>query len=203
MNFPGPNRVPQNHLSFPATLAVVVSALVLVGCVVRPSVRYDGDRVVFNRPEQKNIEKITVTLIGLGPKTDPAEARLIAETAVRTGAELARKYGVTMIPEFHNMLINVGMKDRGLCWQWTWDMAAALAPLKPRTFEYHWCVSDWGLRFEHNTVVVTAVDQPYTEGVTLDPWVDSGRITCRKVAGDKLFKWEQRVPPAGSAFSKP
>lgn len=157
--------------------------------------------MVLDRSEQKTVDKITATLIALGPKTDPAEARLIAETSVRTGAELAKKYGVTVIPEFQNMLINAGVKDRGLCWQWTWDMAAALAPLKPKTFEFHWCVSDWGLRYEHNTVVATALDQPYTEGVTLDPWIDSGRITCKKTTGDKLFKWEQRVPPAGSAFA--
>ncbi len=197
-----------NRVSFPrifrpnfAALALASLTLVLGGCALPPSLHYEGDRVVFNASQQKKIERITAKLVALGPKTDPVEARLIAETAVRTGAELAKKYGVTMIPEFHNMLINAGMKDRGLCWQWTWDMAAALAPLKPRSFEYHWCVSDWGLRYEHNTVVVTALEQPYYDGVTLDPWIDSGRITCEKVAGDKLFKWEQRVPPAGSAFA--
>ena len=175
--------------------------LALGGCALPPSLQYEGGRVVYSASQQKKIERITEKLVALGPKTDPAEARLIAETAVRTGAELAKKYGVTMIPEFHNVLINAGIKERGLCWQWTWDMSSALAPLKPRTFEYHWCVSEWGLRYEHNTVVVTAVDQPYYDGVTLDPWIDSGRITCEKVAGDKLFKWEQRVPPPGSAFA--
>jgi hypothetical protein len=171
-------------------------------CVATPRIARDAaGQPVIAKSELPNVTKIQEALMTLVPAGDPAEAQRIAEVAVLTGAESAKKFGVVFGPAEHNWMVNRGLKPGGLCWQWTWDMAAALAPLKPRSFEYHWCVSDWGLRYEHNTVVVTAVDQPYYDGVTLDPWIDSGRITCEKVAGDKLFKWEQRVPPAGSAFA--
>ena len=176
----------------------VVAALALGGCVTPPKVRHEGDRVVFNPPELENIAKITRMLVSLGPATDPAEAALIAETAVRTGAECAERYGVNLSPDFHNMLVNRGLRPRGLCWQFTWDMAAALGPLKPKTFDYHWCVADWTEREEHNTIVVTARGGLYKEGITLDPWISSGVVTSNYVLRDKTHQWLERLPPVGA-----
>ena len=192
------HRAPEKIRAWLDAALILLTALSLGGCVTPPKVRRDGDRVLYDQPERENIAKITAMLVTLGPNTDSAEAALIAETAVRTGAECAERYHVNLSPDFHNMLVNRGLRPRGLCWQWTWDMAAALGPLKPKTFDYHWCVADWTEREEHNTIVVTARGGLYREGITIDPWISSGFVTSNYVLKDKKHQWVERLPPAGA-----
>ena len=104
-------------------------------------------------------------------------------------------------------MVNRGLRQRGLCWQWTWDMAAAVAPLHPKTFDFHWGISNAALFNEHNSIVVTARGQPFDTGITLDPWRSSGYVTAVRVTDDGTFKvppdrdykWTERRPPAGAA----
>ncbi len=177
---------------------LLVTALVLASCVDKPAIRREGDRVVLAPSEQPNIDRVAEKLMTLVPAGDPLEARRIAEAAVLRGAELAEKYGVNLPPAEHNLLVNFGLRPRGLCWQWTWDMAAALEPIHPRTFDFHWGASNETRYNEHNTVVVTAKGQPFVEGVMLDPWRSSGRITAIRLNADREYKWSKRQPPEGA-----
>ena len=133
-------------------------------------------------------------LTALEDTTDPAEARTVAETAIRYSAHLAIQYNVVRPAVFHNILVRIGVRDRGLCYQWTEDLIKELAALNLKTYELHWGVAYRGsdLR-EHNTVVVTANGYGIEQGIVLDPWRNSGELYWVAVKEDK-YPWKL-LPP--------
>lgn len=184
------------------------TAVLATGCVATPRIARDASgQPIIAKSELPNVTRIQEALMTLVPTGDPAEAQRIAEVAVLTGAESAKKFGVIFGPAEHNWMVNRGLKPGGLCWQWTWEMAAAVAPLHPKTFDFHWGISNAGLFNEHNSIVVTALGQPFDTGITLDPWRSSGYVTAVRVTNDGTFKvpydrdykWVERRPPAGAA----
>lgn len=182
------------------TVFTAVGLCVLPACVSRPGLQHDASgRAVLAPSELPNVTRVEDLLMTLVPSGDPAEAHLIAATAVLNGAVCAERYNVTVGPAEHNWMVNRGLRDRGLCWQWTWDMAAALAPLQAKTFDLHWGISNDGKFNEHNSIVVTARGQPFATGITLDPWRSSGYVTAVPVTDDREYKWNERRSPAGAA----
>jgi len=189
-------------------LILTCAAGLSTACVATPRVARDAaGQPIIAKSELPNVTKIQEALMTLVPTGSPAEAQRIAEVAVLTGAESAKKYGVIFGPAEHNWMVNRGLRERGLCWQWTWDMAAALAPLQLKTFDLHWGISNAALFNEHNSIVVTALGQPFDTGITLDPWRSSGYVTAVRVINDGTFKvpydrdykWVERHSPAGAA----
>src|SRR5215470_259147 len=52
---------------------------------------------------------------------DPNEAKLLAECAYATVAQLRQEYRMFGTPIFNNFLVYHGWRKRGYCWQWTED----------------------------------------------------------------------------------
>ncbi|MBS0657379.1 MAG: hypothetical protein JSR82_03930 [Verrucomicrobia bacterium] len=145
--------------------------------------------------EVAQVERELQRVLPAGPAS---ERRRIAETAVQTGAELARRYGVTTGPWIHNTMVNVGLRERGLCWQWAEDLTDALGRLGLRGHEVHWGKANGGTLREHNTVVVTARGQDFADGLVLDPWRGSGVIFAVRTREDPKYRWRKMDPPARS-----
>jgi hypothetical protein len=103
---------------------------------------------------------------------------------------LAEEYRVVPPARWHNLLIQMGLRDRGLCYHWTEDLMAHLQALHLANYELHWGVAHPGsdLR-EHNSVVVTALNQPFEKGLVLDPWRNSGELTWVRVEED-AYPWQ-------------
>jgi len=126
----------------------------------------------------------------LGPEVDAAEALLAAKTACSYSLALATQYRVVRPPFLHNILVNMGRRDRGLCFHWAEDISEELERLQLQTLEIHRGVARLGRRGEHSSVVLTAVGQPFEEGVVLDGWRRSGRLYWQAVRQDK-YKWQR------------
>ena len=90
----------------------------------------------------------------------------------------------------HNILVRIGARDRGLCYQWTEDLIKELTKLNLKTYDLHWGVAYRGsdLR-EHNTVVITANGSGFEDGIVLDPWRNSGVLYWAAVKEDE-YPWE-------------
>jgi hypothetical protein len=114
----------------------------------------------------------------------------VAVCAFDTSRELAREYGMAGPANFHNFLVNTGLKKRGLCHHWTRDLMQRLAALKLRTFDLHWGAARAGTLREHNAVVVTAKGAPFASGLVLDGWRSSGRLFSGAVATDR-YPWRE------------
>jgi hypothetical protein len=130
-------------------------------------------------------------LTQLDGRTDRAEAGLVARTAVETSRRLAEAYRIVPPALFHNLLIQAGIRERGLCYHWTEDMLKALLALRLESYALHWGVAYPGsdLR-EHNSVVVTARGQAFSEGLVLDPWRHAGELYWAVVGRDE-YPWEE------------
>jgi len=130
-------------------------------------------------------------LLTLNHSSDEAEARRTAETALKASAFLAREYRLVRPPILHNLFVQMGLRDRGLCYHWTEDLMSYLDALQLRSFQLRWGVAHQGsdLR-EHNTVVITAHGQPFETGLVLDPWRHSGNLYWVIVKDDK-YPWKE------------
>ena len=137
----------------------------------------------------------------LGPKVRPDEAQRVAQCAYATAERLRHDYRMIGPPLFHNFLVNVGIRKRGLCFQWAEDLLVNLDALKLATLELHWGEARAGSLREHNCVVVTARGQPFRDGILLDCWRHSGRLFWSPVATDH-YPWVEDSRYAEIARSK-
>jgi hypothetical protein len=128
-------------------------------------------------------------IAALGPKVRRDEARQLAECAYATTAKLRRDYGVLGPALFHNFLVHVGIRKRGLCFQWAEDLLAQLDALKATTLELHWAEARARTLRENNCIVVTAKGQPFREGIVLDPWRQAGHLFWAPVPADHFYPW--------------
>ena len=120
------------------------------------------------------------------------EARRLATVAEHTARQLAGSYGVRWPAWLHNCLVNTGVKQRGLCWQYMEDMFACLAAEHPVHYDLHCAVRDDGdLFLEHNCVVITAAGKDFTTGLVLDPWRSPGRLLVFRARGEGKPWYEQ------------
>ena len=137
--------------------------------------------------DERSINGLRDALIALSPRTvDPREAELLSVTAHNTSRQLARQYGVTGDPAIHNYLINIGVKKKGICADYTHDIGARLKEFRFKTLVLHWGAAWAKESDENNALVVTAKDQAFLDGIVLDGWRRGGRLFWCKLKDD----WE-------------
>ncbi len=153
---------------------------------------------VAPRGEPSRASSLAAQIRNLSPTVDPVEAQTVAETACAYSLALAEEYRVVRPAIFHNVLVNLGIRERGLCFQWADDLSARLAALPLRSLQLHRGAARLETRREHSCVVLAAVGQPFVEGLALDAWRRSGRLVWAPVVGDK-YPWieVEVLPEAG------
>jgi hypothetical protein len=175
----------------------------LLGCA-KANVYYPGntpsdpttsDSLSDDQAYWGKIKQLEQELIGLSAAVDTAEARILAETAVRESGILAEEYQLVRPAVAHNLLVVFGIRERGLCYHWTGDLMKKLQTLDLKCFQLHWGVAYRGSELrEHNCVVVTAKGQSFFKGIVLDPWRNSGNLFWAQVAKDS-YPWKV-LPPS-------
>ncbi len=130
----------------------------------------------------------------LGPGVDPEEARRAARIAIDYSLELKRQYRVTDPPLIHNMKVNMGLRPRGLCYQWADDLEARLRQENFRTLTLHRAIanSDRPFLIEHSTVIISRKGDPFEKGIVLDPWRYGGTLYWSPTLKDETYKWIPR-----------
>ncbi len=171
---------------FSPILKLLMAAVIASGCAgpharLSPSESEAASRIASLQQE----------LAALGPATSGEEARLVAQTAITYSRTLAENYRVVPPAVFHNLLIQIGVRERGLCYQWTEDLMQHLQSLHLQSYRLLWGVAYRGsdLR-EHNSVVITALGQRFEDGLILDPWRDSGNLYWVTVHKDS-YPWQE------------
>lgn len=169
----------------PTRWLLPVLALALVSCQSHQA-----------EPPAATVAATAEKLAGLHGENPPApvrdEASRLALVAEREARALAIGYRVSGPAWFHNCLVNVGIKERGLCWQYMEDMFAVLVRENPRHFALHTAVRDDNSTFlEHNCVLLAAKGKPFVSGWILDPWVKPGSLQLIRPRGDGRPWYEQ------------
>ncbi len=145
--------------------------------------------------ESSRIADLEASILALDDSIAPAEARRAARVAIRYSHQLAQEYEVTDSPLMHNIKVNMGLRERGLCIDWTSDLLRRLYQEEFETLDLHWAIANYRtvFRLEHSTVVVSAVGQPIEQGLILDPWRYSGRLYWSQTLADSGYVWEPQA----------
>ena len=104
------------------------SLFFLIGCAVKtPPLEYRQAKIVT----LKNM------LLNLGSSVDVYEAYDLAKSSVNYSYLLAQKYRAIDSPWLQNTLVNLGLKERGLCYEWAEDLLRFLVNRHYRSFSFH------------------------------------------------------------------
>jgi len=161
---------------------LLLISFIFVGCTNNPTI-----------PQQSNIKikKLNILLDNLD--TNKTEAKDLAKKAIIHARVLAKKYDLVKPPLFQNFLVNVGLRKKGLCWQFAYDMLSFVKKQNYKSFDYYIGGANIGDYWsEHNVLVVTCKGCKFSDGVLLDPWRNSGDLYFSKLKNDKKYKWKQR-----------
>ena len=167
------------------------SSLLLAGCTSPIYCSGQGSVVFRKEYGQRQAEMIKQLAADIGglPAISSYEADLLSKTAVECSAELAGSYRARPPAWFNNFLVRISQRERGLCCHWTEDLLARLERLELKGVSLHWGVAGYDTAWEHSCVVVTSLNQPFSSGIVLDAWRNSGELWWGPVTADSLYKW--------------
>jgi len=140
----------------------------------------------------RKIEALSRDLLKLHHGIDHSAAQQVAAVAVEYTNQLADRYRISGSPRQHNLLVNLGIRERGLCFHWTDDLLEKLQEMDAKQFDFHSAVAfkNSDLR-EHSSVVVTFKGAPFASGIVLDGWRHSGNLYWSRVRSDR-YDWSPR-----------
>ncbi|NPA82490.1 MAG: hypothetical protein GXO31_07750 [Epsilonproteobacteria bacterium] len=191
------------------TITLLLSLLLFSGCAVKyeTAVNIKNGKIYPTRisdKERKKIDKLYSMLISLDPKIDRYEAKELAKTAVLYPIYLSKKYDLVYPPNFHNFLVNINLRQKGLCYQWVEDLMKEIGCKNFKSFSFHWGVANRGKLNEHNVIVVTAKNASYESGIVFDAWRNSGDLYFNYLKNEKKYKfkeWKEKSKIISSCFS--
>jgi hypothetical protein len=180
---------PENRSKFTVCI-LTLSFILLQGCA-SSGPQLDLPPTV----EKQRIRDLNLAILSLGDDIDASEAQRAARISIEYSHELARQYEITSSPIMHNLLVNLGLKPRGLCIDWTTDLLTRLKQERFYSLDLHWAIANYETTFslEHSTVVVSARGDSIDQGLVLDPWRYSGELFWAPTLADSGYAWKPQA----------
>ena len=121
------------------------------------------------------------------------EAKSLSREIFQETDQMRAQFNPVSEPHINNFLVNIGLKEKGLCYEWS-DPLYLYFKRKPYPyFSFHLLVSNRGKYFqEHNVLAVSAKRGKVEESVIIDPWREPGKVYYSKAKDDKKYVWERR-----------
>jgi len=167
---------------FKHVFKVLLLSFLLVGCVVTPP-----------PPSKAHIIQLSKLLCSLDKNIPQEEAMHLSQDIFHETQKLTKEFELTSPPLFHNTLVNIGIREKGLCYHWSDALYAHFLQKKYPHFEFHLVGANIGEYFlEHNALVVVAKGGSIQNGILIDPWRDSGKLYFIKIDEDKKYQWKHR-----------
>jgi len=142
---------------------------------------------------QHRIDQLAIKLQTLDSNIPPKEAMSLSRDIFDQTAKLTKKFKLVSPPWFHNLLVNVGVREKGLCYHWSDALYRYFFKKNYNAFAFHLAGANMGeYWFEHNVLVVTAKNGKFGEGIVIDPWRDSGKLYFSTLKEDTKYQWKQR-----------
>lgn len=144
-------------------------------------------------PSPERQQELSLLLYTLGHDIPKSEADKLSNEIFNKTVQLGREFKLTSPPEFHNFLVNIGVRKKGLCYHWSDALYLYFVSKKYPHYSFRLVGANIGEYFsEHNAVVVTAKGKPVKSGILIDPWRHSGKLYFSKVNEDKKYEWIER-----------
>jgi hypothetical protein len=141
----------------------------------------------------QKIQSLTQMLLNTSSHIDKNEAEDFAKSSVYYAQKLASNYKVISPPLWQNTLVNLGLKERGLCYEWANDLWAYLKAKNYKSLALHYVGADVGNYFEHNALSVSAKELSVKESILLDAWRNSGDLYFIEIDKDEKYSWKERL----------
>lgn len=176
----GPFRHPMLRIAMKLFVPAVSLLIFLSGCASVP--KEAGD----------DADRLALAIQTLSPMVDPVDARRVAGILVDESLKLAERYETVGEPWLQNILVNSGVRERGLCYHWVNDLMTVLEREPFRSLVFYRVGSKLGTLQEHNALVITPYGSRLDEGLLVDAWRYQGRLYWIRVLADDL-EWEEMV----------
>lgn len=170
---------------------VILAFTLLSGCAVTSPTAAPHPEI-----ERQRITELDRDILSLGDQVDASEARRAARISIQYSLQLAREYEISgNSPVMHNFLVNIGVKPRGLCVDWTSDLLTRLRQERFHSLDLHWGIANYesAFRLEHSTVIVSARGESMYKGIVLDPWRYSGQLFWVPTLEDPEYQWKPQA----------
>ena len=131
---------------------------------------------------QKDIENLSAEI-------NQSEAKKVASIAIEYSKFLANEYDLVAPPLYHNSLVQMGLRKRGLCFHFAEDLIKKLKELNLKTLDLRWVVHDKAEYWEHSSIVLSAKGKPIQEGIIMDAWRNSGKLYWNHFEKDIRYTW--------------
>ncbi|WP_419765383.1 MAG: hypothetical protein ACNI28_02820 [Arcobacter sp.] len=164
-------------------IITILLPLLFVGCTVS------------NLQVERNLtnDNLNILLSTLNDKINKKEAKTLSHEMFIQAKFLKESYDLVSPPLFHNFLVNIGIKEKGLCWHFAQDMLEHAKSLELNSFDYYIGGANLGDYWkEHTTLIVTCKGCKFDDGIVLDPWRNSGKLFYSKIKNDTQYIWYQR-----------
>jgi len=100
---------------------------------------------------------------------------------------------MTSPPQWHNFLVNTGLREKGLCHHWSDALYMHLSHKNYASFEFHLMGAHIGEYWsEHNVLLVVAKGRDVQDGIVIDPWRGAGKLYFSAVKEDVSYHWKHR-----------
>ena len=158
------------------------------------SVKYDiNTQSKIKYEDKNNINKLQIAIENLSFDIDKFEAKKVASIAVLYSKFLANKYNLVKPPLYHNTLVQMGFKSRGLCFHFAEDLIIELNKQEFKTITLHWVVHAKTQYWEHSSIVVSAKGKSMKNGIILDAWRNSGEVYWDNFLNDTRYIWIEDI----------
>jgi hypothetical protein len=162
---------------------LLVSVWLLVGCAKTPEVATP----LYEK------EQLTQMLVTLDTDVPRKEAERLAGDVIVRSRMLNREFDRNTSPWLHNFLVNVGLKQKGLCYHFSDGLYRYLIQRGYQHFDFHLAGAHIGEYWrEHNALVITAKKGEVQEGIVIDPWRQTGRVFISRLKEDRAYRWKHR-----------
>ncbi len=139
------------------------------------------------------ITQLSTLLQSLDKNIPQDEAMYLSQDIFHETQKLTKEFELTSPPLFHNSLVNIGIREKGLCYHWSDALYAHFSEKKYPHFEFHLVGANIGEYFsEHNALVVVGKGGSIENGILIDPWRNSGKLYFSRVVEDKKYQWKHR-----------
>ena len=152
-----------------------------------------GCSVQIDPPRKSKVLALTQLLESMDSVSSHQEAEQLSKDIFQKTARLTKEFKMISPPQYHNFLVNIGLKEKGLCYHWSDTLYIYFTHKSYPSFTFHLMGANIGEYWtEHNAMVVVAKDLPVEQGIVVDPWRDPGKLYFSKVREDTQYHWKHR-----------
>ena len=141
----------------------------------------------------QNMSQLVILLVSLDEHISQSESMGLSKDIYEKTEALEKTFKMTSPPQWHNFLVNTGIREKGLCHHWSDTLYMYLSQKSYASFEFHLMGANIGKYWsEHNALLIVAKGENVKEGIIIDPWRGAGNVYFSTLKEDTSYHWKHR-----------